>query len=48
VEAMLPGFKPEGTVKDPKIDDTTFKGSYKKYTGDHADSRAKGVVLVKT
>lgn len=47
VEAMLPGFKLEGTEKDPSIDDQTFKGSYKKYSGDHVDLRAKGVVLVK-
>jgi formylmethanofuran dehydrogenase subunit C len=47
VAPLLPGFKLEGTQKDPKLDGESFKGSYKKYSGDHADARAKGVVYVK-
>jgi formylmethanofuran dehydrogenase subunit C len=47
VEALLPGFKLEKTEKDPKLDGESFKGTYKKYSGDHADARAKGVVYVK-
>lgn len=47
VEAMLPGFKLEGTVKDPTVDGETFKGTYKKYSGDHAEARAKGAVYIK-
>jgi formylmethanofuran dehydrogenase subunit C len=47
VEALLPGFKLEGSEKDPKLDGESFKGTYKKYSGDHADARAKGVVYVK-
>jgi formylmethanofuran dehydrogenase subunit C len=47
VAPLLPGFKLEGTEKDPKLDGESFKGTYKKYSGDHADARAKGVVYVK-
>ncbi|GBE18372.1 formyltransferase/hydrolase complex Fhc subunit C [archaeon BMS3Abin16] len=47
VEAMLAGFKPVETVKAPEIESEKFTGNYKKYSGDHADSRAKGTVWVK-
>jgi formylmethanofuran dehydrogenase subunit C len=47
VAPLLPGFKLEGTEKDPKLDGESFKGTYKKYSGDHADARAKGVVYVR-
>ncbi len=47
VEAMLVGFKLVETVKDPEIEGEKFTGSYKKYSGDHAESRAKGTVWVK-
>ncbi len=47
VEALLPGFKLEGSVKDPSIDGHVFKGTFKKYTGDRAEMRAKGEVYVK-
>ncbi len=47
VEAMLPGFKLVETVKDPEIEGEKFTGTYQKYSGDHAESRAKGTVWVK-
>jgi formylmethanofuran dehydrogenase subunit C len=47
VDAMLAGFKLEETVTDPELEGEKFKGAYKKYSGDHADARAKGTVWVK-
>ena len=47
VEAVLPGFKLEGTMENPEIEDTQFKGTYTKYSGDHAEQNSKGVLLVK-
>jgi formylmethanofuran dehydrogenase subunit C len=47
VEDMLPGFKLKEKETDPTVDGQVFKGTYKKYTGDHAEARAKGVVYVK-
>jgi len=47
VEAVLPGFTFEGAVVDPSVEGRAFKGRYRRYTGDHAESRAKGVLLVR-
>ena len=47
VDAMLVGFTLLENVKDPEIEGEKFTGTYKKYSGDHADTRAKGTVWVK-
>ncbi len=47
VKEMLPGFKLEGRETNPKLDGADLKGTYKKFSGDHADARAKGLVYVK-
>ncbi len=44
---LLPGFKLVEKVKDVEIDEEVFKGKYAKYSGDHAEYRAKGVLYVK-
>jgi formylmethanofuran dehydrogenase subunit C len=47
VETILPGFKLEGREENPKLNGKSFKGKYIKYSGDHADARAKGAIYVK-
>jgi formylmethanofuran dehydrogenase subunit C len=47
VGSLLPGFKLEKKEKDIKIDGEEFKGTYSKYTGDHAEREASGVLYVK-
>ncbi len=44
---MLPGFKFDGEVKGVEIDGEVFKGDYSKYSGDHAEPRAKGTLYIK-
>ncbi|MEE8167743.1 MAG: formylmethanofuran dehydrogenase subunit C [Candidatus Hydrothermarchaeales archaeon] len=47
VGVLLPGFKFVENVKDVEIDGEVFKGKYAKYSGDHAEYRAKGNLYVK-
>lgn len=45
--SILPGFKMEGEVKDPKLDGEAFKGVYSKYSGDHAEYKAGGALYIR-
>ncbi len=48
VDRMLLGFKLKEEVKDPKVNGETFKGTYKKYSGDHAEFKTRGNLYLKT
>ncbi len=43
-EKLLPGFSLEGEKRDIEIDGESFKGKFLKFSGDHAEAGAKGVV----
>lgn len=47
VESLLPGFRPVEKVNDPEVDGIMLKGSYQKYSGDHAEERAQGTLFIK-
>lgn len=47
ITSLLPGFKFEEKEKDIKIDGEEFMGIYSKYTGDHAERGASGVLYVR-
>lgn len=47
VRNMLPSFKLLGEEDNITVDGESFKGKYLKYSGDHAEPRAKGVLYVK-
>ena len=44
---LLPSFDFAGEVENPDINDESFTGKFKKYTGDHAERNAKGVLYVR-
>ncbi len=44
---LLPSFDFAGEVENPEIDGESFEGVFKKYTGDHAERNAKGVLYVR-
>ncbi len=46
-EPLLPGFRLEGDKKNPQVEEESFQGVYAKYSGDHADSRAKGELYIR-
>jgi formylmethanofuran dehydrogenase subunit C len=47
VKSMLPSFKLLGEEHSPSINGEAFEGTYLKYSGDHAEPRAKGFVYVR-
>jgi formylmethanofuran dehydrogenase subunit C len=47
VEEILPGFFYEGIEKNPEIEGERFEGSYKVFSGDHAERKARGKLLVR-
>lgn len=47
VANMLPGFKLIGEEASLNVDGEVFAGTYLKYSGDHAEPRAKGKVYVR-
>lgn len=47
VKNMLPSFKLLGEENALNIDGEAFEGTYLKYSGDHAEPRAKGFVYVR-
>lgn len=47
VASLLPGFKFEKKEENIKIDGKEFRGTYSKYTGDHAERGARGVLYVR-
>ncbi len=47
VDKLLPGFKPKGEIKDPTLDGEAFKGTYSKYSGDHAEYKTNGNLYLK-
>ncbi len=47
VDQILPGFKNKGEVKDLKLDGEAFKGTYTKYSGDHAEFKGHGNLYLK-
>jgi len=47
VEELLPGFFYEGEEENPEINGEIFKGRYKMYSGDHAERKARGRLLVR-
>ncbi len=46
VERLLPSFDFKGEVENPAAGDEKFAGRFRKYTGDHAERNAKGVLYV--
>jgi formylmethanofuran dehydrogenase subunit C len=44
---LLPSFDPAGEVENPSVADESFEGVFNKYTGDHAERHAKGVLYVR-
>ncbi len=47
VECLLPGFFEEGVVENPEIEGEVFEGTFKVYSGDHAERRAKGRIYIR-
>jgi formylmethanofuran dehydrogenase subunit C len=47
IPKLLPGFRLEGEEKDPEIDGEVLEGSFLKYSGDHAERNAKGLLYYK-
>lgn len=47
VGTLLPGFQLEGNEKDIEINGNLFKGEYLKFSGDHAERTAKGVLYIR-
>ncbi len=47
IDEILPGFFYEGEERNPEIEGEVFDGEYKIYSGDHAERKAKGRLLVK-
>ncbi|NOZ58557.1 MAG: formylmethanofuran dehydrogenase subunit C [Euryarchaeota archaeon] len=47
VQRLLPGFDPAGDVENPEIEGESFEGVFRKYTGDHAERNARGVLYIK-
>jgi len=41
---LLPGFAKDGEVKDIEVEGEKFGGTFLKFSGDHAEARAKGVI----
>jgi formylmethanofuran dehydrogenase subunit C len=46
LDSLLPGFKFEAEEKNVKINEEEFKGTFLKYSGDHAEQNAKGVLYL--
>lgn len=47
VQRLLPSFDLAGEVENPEVEGESFEGVFKKYTGDHAERNAKGVLYVR-
>ena len=47
IDEVLPGFFYEGEEENPEVEGEVFKGRYKIYSGDHAERKAKGRLLVR-
>ncbi len=47
VKNMLPSFVLKGEEENISINGETFEGRYLKYSGDHAEPRAKGTIYLK-